>query len=865
MTRPIRRSVAVTVAMSAVAALALPLVAAAAPGDPAVTEIHYDNAGADTGEAIEVTAAPGADLTGWKVALYNGSGGAAYSTRALPAANSDGVSVLTYPTDGVQNGSPDGLALVRPDGSVAEFLSYEGVFTAVGGPANGMTSVDIGVSETSSTPAGQSLQKVGGAWKAPAANTFGRRNDGPADPTPTPTGPTPTPTTPTTPTTPPGSMCDTTPATTIPQVQGSGATSPLVGKSVTVRGVVVGDLQVGGFNGYFLQDAKGDGNAATSDGVFVYAPNGKDVAVGDVVQLTGSVAEFKGQTQIQAVSDVNVCGKAALPNPSPLDLPATPAQLEALEGMYVKPVDRLTVTEVYNLNRFGEVVLADGRLLSPTEVAEPGADAKAVAASNAARRIVLDDGRTTNLSTTKAAPPYLTVDDPVRVGDTVATLQPSVLAYAFDSYRLEPADGTAEGTTFAATNPRPAAPKPVGGDLRVADANVLNYFVTFGPNARGAKTPAELAQQQTKIVSALRGLKADVIGLQEIENSCVTTPDDPYKAVRTLTNALNDKDGAGTWAYVKACETSDVITNAIVYRTDRVEAVGDPMKPAEDGAWDNAREPIAQAFEVNGEKFSFVVNHLKSKGSASGAGNVDSGDGQGNSNADRVAQAKSLAAFVSTVKAKTGDPDVLSVGDYNAYTKEDPLDVLRSAGLVDLGAVHAKGDYSYVFNGESGSLDHAFATPELAAKVTGMDVWNINAEESYGYQYDAPYEGLYAPYAYRSSDHNPMVLGIDLVERCGGKAPTITGTPGNDVLTATNKPDVILGSWGDDTISGANGDDLICGGLGNDVIRGGNGNDRLFGDGGDDKLYGENGDDTLVGGSGTDVLDGGRGNNTLTQ
>lgn len=865
-----RRTVAAVVALCGTVGLAgLPVVAQAAAGEPSITEIHYDNAGTDAGEAIEVTAAPGTDLTGWSVVLYNGTvptSGVVYSTKALPAANAQGVSVVTYPVDGIQNGGNDGVALVRPDGSVAEFISYEGVLTASAGPAAGRTSTDIGVSESSTTPVGASLQKVDGAWKVATTSSFGVPNGG-TTPTPVPTTPVPTTPVPTTPAPTPTNICDVAPTATIPQVQGAGSSTPLAGQTVTVRGVVVGDAQKGGFGGFYLQDPKGDGNPATSDGVFVYDPDGTpDVKIGDVVALTGKPVEFKGLTQIAQLTDAAVCGKATLPNPAPLDLPATPAQLEALEGMYVTPVDKLTVSEVYNLNRFGEITLSEGgRLLNPTEIAEPGAEAQAVMAANQARRIILDDGLTTNLSTAKAAPPYLTVNDPVRVGDTVATLQPSVLTYGFDAFRLEPADGTAEGTTFAATNPRPAAPKNVGGDIKVADANVLNYFVTFGPQSRGAKTPAELAQQQAKIVAELRGLKADVIGLQEIENSAITTPDDPYKAVRTLTDALNAAEGAKVWSYVQAHESSDVISNAIIYRTDRVEPVGAPMKPAEDAAWDNAREPIAQTFTANGDAITVIVNHFKSKGSGEGAGNTDSGDGQGKSNADRVAQATSLVAFVGTVKAQAKDADVLLVGDFNAYTKEDPLDVLRAAGLVDLGAIHAKGDHSYVFNGESGSLDHAFATKELAAKVTGMDIWNINAEESYGYQYDAPYEGIYAPYAYRASDHNPAVIGVNLTEMCGGKMPTIMGTPGNDILTGTNAADVIMGSWGNDTITGLNGDDIVCGGLGNDTVRGGNGNDRLYGDAGTDSLFGENGDDILVGGLGTDRLDGGKGKNTLTQ
>lgn len=151
-------------------------------GTVRISEIHYDNVGTDEGEAIEIAGPAGTDLTGWRVVLYNGSNGTAYNTRTLsgtiPATcDAEGVVVLEYPVNGIQNGSPDGVALVDATGAVVEFLSYEGTFTAVDGPAAGLTSTDIGVEEGSSTPVGHSLQRDGaGVWSGPAANTFGACN-----------------------------------------------------------------------------------------------------------------------------------------------------------------------------------------------------------------------------------------------------------------------------------------------------------------------------------------------------------------------------------------------------------------------------------------------------------------------------------------------------------------------------------------------------------------------------------------------------------------------------------------------------------------------------------------------------------------
>src|SRR3954452_23657805 len=158
-----RRAALGTVAAS-IAVVGMPTPAqAATPTTPFISEIHSDNAGADTGEFVEVEFPAGTSSAGWKVFLYNGSGGVVYNAairQPLPSVSGPAAAVIDYPAnDGVQNGSPDGLALVRPDGSVAEFLSYEGTFAAVGGPANGMVSTDIGVSEAGSEPVGQTLSR----------------------------------------------------------------------------------------------------------------------------------------------------------------------------------------------------------------------------------------------------------------------------------------------------------------------------------------------------------------------------------------------------------------------------------------------------------------------------------------------------------------------------------------------------------------------------------------------------------------------------------------------------------------------------------------------------------------------------------
>src|SRR5215207_50997 len=156
-------------------------VTAAALPSVYLSELHYDNVGTDADERIEINAPAGTDLTGWQVVLYNGSNGAVYNTRTLAetvlaTCGDRGVVVLTYPVDGIQNGAPDGIALVNSGGTLVEFLSYEGTMTGIGGPANGVLSTDIGVSEPGA-PVGQSLQRSSSdVWTGPVAHTFGACN-----------------------------------------------------------------------------------------------------------------------------------------------------------------------------------------------------------------------------------------------------------------------------------------------------------------------------------------------------------------------------------------------------------------------------------------------------------------------------------------------------------------------------------------------------------------------------------------------------------------------------------------------------------------------------------------------------------------
>ena len=617
--------------------------------------------------------------------------------------------------------------------------------------------------------------------------------------------PTPTPTDPT--------------VVAIAAVQGTGDVSPYAGQTVTTQGVVTAAYPTGGRNGYVIQTAGTGGPLGTrtaSDAIFVFSASTDDlVAIGDEVRVTGAVSEFQGLTEITVTSaaGLEVLDSDASVTPLTGAWPASSAAREAIESMLLLPTGDLTVSDTFSTNQYGEVGLATGGtpLLQWTEVADPQdtAAVQAVKDDNAARGVVLDDGATTNfLSSANQAlvPSYVSLEQPVRVGAGVTFDDPVVVTYVNNAWKLDPTRPVQGLTNSPVTfeNTRTDAPRDVGGDLTVASFNVLNYFTTLGADTpgclaftdrtgdgvtvrdgcdpRGAWDPEDLERQQTKIVTAINDLDADVVGLLEIENSLVVDGD-ADEALGTLVDALNDAAGEERWAFVPSsselpsASEMDVITNALIYQPAAVERVGESRAlgtlSGAGEAFDNAREPVAQAFAPvgGGEPVLVAVNHFKSKGSAGPLpGDADSGDGQGASNASRVAQATALRDWVADIR---GDVEsVALVGDFNAYTLEDPLEVLYDAGYADATTELAPGEYSYSFGGLSGSLDHVLLNEHALARATGADVWEINAEESIALEYSRyDYHGAlyYAADEYRSSDHDPVVVGLE----AGSAASTV--------------------------------------------------------------------------------------------
>jgi len=765
------------------------------PVDARINEIHYDNDGTDTGEAIEVVAAAGTDVTGLSLVLYNGNGGAPYNTLALddgtPVFTSDSINdfyTFYLPSNGLQNGSPDGVALVSGQG-VQEFLSYEGTFTAVGGVADGLTSSDIGVSESGSTPVGFSLQRCEDAWLPAQADTFGAMNrcdgdTGGSDPL----------------------------VVKIHEVQGDSDETPFAGSLVTVEGIVVGDFDdADELRGFYLQEeiSDQDGSPSTSEGIFVFCGDDcSGVEVGQRVSVTGTAEEFFGQTQLSATGETAVImvvdegDNLSAITPADVTFPLPEGMsLERFEGMSVAVTNSdMRVIEYFNFDRFSELrVWTDGtgsdRPYQATQVSMPATvDPASTEADFSRQSVLLDDG--SSQQNIGKLFPRDGVLQPVygddsfspgmpaggfRGGDIVSGIE-GVLGFGFDNYRIHISDLSAatavDGGDFdlvvLSENPRPATPDDVGGTLKVAAFNVLNFFTTIdggsdvcGGNqnleCRGADDADELARQREKLVEALAALDADIIGLVEIEN----TPG--VSAEGTLATALSTRSGRDYRAIETGPIGTDAIKVAILYNAGTIASQGEFavleegfVDPLDTGTPRN-RPALAQTFReaATGGLLTVVVNHLKSKGSGCGAGDDD--PVQGNCNGTRTAAAEALAEWLAGDPTGSSSDNVLILGDLNAYAMEDPIQALDDAGYTDLAAeLIGSSAYGYVFDGRWGTLDYALASPGLMPFVTGITEWHINADEPDTLDYDTTFNpaAWYAADVYRTSDHDPVIVGL---------------------------------------------------------------------------------------------------------
>ncbi len=584
--------------------------------------------------------------------------------------------------------------------------------------------------------------------------------------------------------------------TNIATIQGTGlaATPGIYGIDAIVTGVYPNWNPAG----FYVQqsDVTADADPLTSNGIFIVSSTvvtiGDRVAIVGTVQENGSTPSFNQAVLIPSSVSITSTGNS-LPLVTDITLPVTAiTDFERYEGMLVRFNYVMTVTGNLDLGRFGELRLSrNGSVFQPTQIIDPNDNPASGTTStgnsnvsavttlttdNLLRTILLDDGRSTIPTL-----PFVDANNTLRLGSTINSLN-GIMGFGFSNYRIMPFDALHPlGAPVFSYAARPLVPPSVGGapNFKIASFNVENFFNGDGlgsgfPTSRGADSFAEYIRQRDKLVEALFLLNADIVGLVEIENDGTGA----NSAIAQLVDALNTRAGVpGLYAFIidalqPPTPTGDEIRSTIIYKPSVVTTVGTPMIDL--NAVHN-RPPTAQTFNLTSvnKDFTFIVNHLRSKacsGSSTGL-NADQGNGQACNTEFRRQQSNALISFINTTVIPTsGNNRIISVGDYNAYYEEDPIDIFRAAGFVVLGN---STEVSYTFAGQQGTLDYVIISPSLLSSVTGIAKWNINSFEPSYFGYDDniqdasesaadvnPWFALSTGLPFGISDHDPVITGF---------------------------------------------------------------------------------------------------------
>lgn len=1003
----------------------------AAPPAPAgnvwINELHYDNTGTDTGEAVEIAGAAGTDLSGYKLVFYNGSNTPAaapvYQTTNLTGTIDDegsgyGAVSFPYPSNGIQNGVADGVALIAPDGTVIELISYEGTFTAAAGtPAAGITSTDIGVAEEPAPAAGQSLQLKGAgssisdfSWSAASTASFGSLNTGQsilpangpahyriddarvtegdsgtsnlsfvvhraggsagattidytvnldgtanaADLAPgavlsgtltfaageflktitvpvqgdtaselnetlsvTIANPSGTGTIDDASAT--GTILNDDPlALTIAQIQGAGHTSAYVGQNVLTTGIVTAVDS----NGFYLQMAVGDGDAATSDGVFVFTGTAPTVAVGDAASVRGTVAEFAGDAKALTVTEitaptVTVTGSGnALPAAVLIgaDGVLPPGQhiendgfasfdpqhdgidfWESLEGM------RVTIQApqvVSNTNSFGETDVVASHGVGATGLNDRGGITISPNGDGTVdynpEKIQIDDDAGVFAGFT---PGYT-------IGDQLSDVT-GIVNYSFDNYEVVVTSAVMQ-TKDVTLGREVTTLQSDSNYLSIATYNLENldpsdnkYALLASDIVLNLGAPDILAVQEVQDADGA-GTGTDLSGVSNAQGliDAMALLGKHYAYVEIAPTTTNTSGG----------EPNGNIRNGYFYNTDRVSYVTGSAQIITDPAFNNSRKPLVAQFTFAGQTITTIDVHSTSRGGSDPLwGNAqppaDAGD------AARTAQAAAVKAYVNEHLATDPSLKIAILGDWNGFYFEAAqtqlTDPAQGGVFTNLnGLLPSEERYSYLFEGNAQQIDNILVTANLLA----------------GAKYDAVHLNSQTDPATRPTDHDPQLallfLGTaphDLALSSASVAEnsaagTVVGTLSasdtpNDRLTyaltddaggrfavdpvtgviTTTAPFDYEASQGFNVVGKATDAGglsttrtfaiavtdveepgiVLKGGNGNDVINGTNNNDTLNGENGNDTIHGLGGSDTISGGNGTDTLYGDGGNDTI--
>ncbi|MFD6337298.1 MULTISPECIES: endonuclease/exonuclease/phosphatase family protein [unclassified Streptomyces] len=565
-------------------------------------------------------------------------------------------------------------------------------------------------------------------------------------------------------------------------IQGTGRISPLVGTPVAgVPGIVTG-VRTSGSRGFWIQDPRPDGDDATSEGVFVFTNSVPTVAVGDAVQVSGTVGEYipggaasgnQSVTQIASPTVTVVSSGNPLPAPvviSERSVPSAyapqgdPAAGGSVNGLRLKP--RHYALDLYESLEGMNVRIGSSRVVGATDpYAELWVTVKPRENDN--RRGGTVYGSYTSQNTGRLQIQQLAAGSPfpaANVGDTLSGVTEGPLDYnQFGGYTL--VARTLGTVTDRKLRPETTRPQR-GSELAVATYNVENL------------DPSDPQEKFDALAGAVvRNLSSpDILALEEIQDSTGATDDGTVSAEETIvkfTAAItaaggpsyawrtidpeNNKDGGEPGGNIRQVflynparvsftdrPGGDATTATGVVRTNgRAALTLSPgrVDPA-DAAWTTSRKPLAGEFTFRGRTVFVIANHFASKG---GDESLTSHHQPVNrsSEVQRLQQARSVNAFVKDILAAQRDADVLVVGDINDFEFSATAKALADGGALypAIKSLPAAERYSYVYQGNSQVLDQILTSPSITSGAFDYDSVHINAE-----------------FARQNSDHDPQVL-----------------------------------------------------------------------------------------------------------
>ncbi|MBB4038649.1 hypothetical protein GGR34_000278 [Microvirga flocculans] len=912
-----------------------------------INEFHYDNGGTnDLNEFIEIAGRAGTDLTGWKIQLYNGSNNGLYASGpeialsgTIADATGNGFGFISVDAVGLQNGAPDGFALVDAAGNVVEFWSYEGTITAIDGAAAGMTSKDVGVLENGTGSATGSIQRQGTgydstgftSWAVFSADNTATRNgvntgqtfaDPPAGQTLSIAADAATKaegndgiTTFTFTVTRANPAEDVTvdwslgglgaagwaseddfagalngtltfsagqttqqisisvkgdtayeaserfsvllsnasTGVTIAQgsatstianddpiaiyeIQGHGHTSAYANKDpVTTRGVITGIQMTGTTRGFYIQDVNGDGDATTSDAIFVFRGSNwtPNVEVGDMVSVSGVVTEYKPAdstaltlTQFGSSATVSVLSKGhELPEavvigpngirPPTGDLEAAKAFYEALEGMRVTVEPTRVVGAT---NNYGEIYAVIEGAYDASSLNGRGG-LSATSSDFNPERIQFD-----NIRDSLSMP---MVDVGARLGATTG-----IMSYGFGSYEV--LIGSTPVVTAQSTLQAETTNVTAWNDffLSFGNYNVENLDINDDDGDADVDSGhfAKLAQQIVKNMGS-----PHVLALQEVQDDSGSVNNGTVSADKTLQKLVDEIVKAGgpryKFAYLNpedgkdGGQTGGNIRQAFLYNDDVVDLVEGSLQrivdpdPLVNDAFESSRKPLVAKFMFNGEVYTFINNHLNSKG---GDDPIFGSNNPPNlvSELQRMEQTKLINAYVDALLAADPNANVAVLGDLNDFSWSNPLRILDGTyeggqqvlwNMAEDFIANPLDRTDYVYEGNSQSLDHIYVSAAMRARMEAFDIVRINSE------FDV---------TERASDHDALVARSTFrVVRATELNPQAFGSEASDALIGSSRGDALRAGGGRDYLQGDAGDDLLFGGAGADGLFGGSGSD----------------------------------------